>query len=160
MAPDRPNDPKFSDMLGKIMSEARVDSDLLESFRQVVDVDFHSTRPQDKRMASEITRPELDAKLETIEARMDGRLARIEDRFSSIDRQFVEMRMILAEQRTTAWKAAGAVIGVFVAVFAIYVASFDSGRETAKVAAEAQQHTSAALAEMRQIVESLKSAQK
>ncbi|WJJ94025.1 hypothetical protein [Neopusillimonas aromaticivorans] len=96
-----------------------------------------------------VGRPELDAKLETIEARMDGRLARIEDKFAAIDRQFgdvrsllseqrSEQRLLISEQKSTAWKAAGAVIGSLGVMFGIYVAAFDSGRDTAKLAAEAQ----------------------
>lgn len=126
-------------------------SDFMESLQR-------SDLPYNHSM-NQPTQAELDAKLATIEAKMDGRLARIEDRFSSIDRQFSDMRSILAEQKNAAWKAAGATIGVFVAVFAIYVASFDSGRETAKMAADAKQEAAAALTEMRQIVRDLKSTQ-
>lgn len=132
-------------------------------------------------MTEPVTTVLLDAKIETVEAKMDGRLARIEDKFSAIDRQFGEVRSMISEQKTTAWKAAGAIIGAMGVMFGIYVAAFDSGRDTAKLAAEAQlvaaqsqrdvakvledvrttatnasAETAAALSEIRQIVGELK----
>jgi ElaB/YqjD/DUF883 family membrane-anchored ribosome-binding protein len=102
------------------------------------------------RMSDQVTRVELDAKLETIEAKVEGRLARIDDRLTSISTQ-------ISEQRNTAWKAAGVVIATFIAGFALFVASFDSGRETATVAAEARADTKQALQEMREVLREFKS---
>lgn len=96
-----------------------------------------------------VTREEIDAKLATIEAKMEGRLARIDDKLAGIETK-------LSEQKNTAWKAAGATIGVFVGVFAVYVAAFDSGRETARMAAEAQARTQEALQEIRRVADDLK----
>lgn len=103
-------------------------------------------------METPITRPELDAKLGTIEAKMDGRLARIEDSIAGIKES-------VAAQKSALWYATATIIATFVAVFAIYVAAFDSGRDTAQVAAQAQQETAAALTQIRQIVSDLKAAQ-
>lgn len=114
------------------------------------------------RMTDSLTRRELDANLATIEARMDGRLARIEDRFSSIDRRLEGIESSLREQKNTAWKAAGATIAITIATIiaaaALSFSAFDSGRETATMAAEARQETAAALSEIRQIVSDLKAA--
>lgn len=155
-------DVAFKEALARIEDAAhRASSDATD-----VDIEEIIERSHNVAMSEPITRPEIDAKLGTIEAKMDGRLARIEDRFASIDRQFADVRTILTEQKNTAWKAAGAVIGVFVAVFAIYATAFDSGRDTAKLAADAQikaaqaqQETAAALTQIRQIVSDLKAAQ-
>lgn len=108
-------------------------------------------KPDHNQRMEAVPRPELDAKLATIEAKMEGRLARIDDGLNAIRAQLVE-------QKNTAWKAAGATIGVFVAVFAIYVAAFDSGRETAMLAADAQRQVESTLQEMRQLVQDLRAA--
>jgi hypothetical protein len=52
-------------------------------------------------MENSVPRPELDAKLETIEARMDGRLARIEDAVKAITEVAKEIR---SENRDTLGK--------------------------------------------------------
>lgn len=92
------------------------------------------------------TRPELDAKLETIEARMDGRLARIEDAVKRISEDNAATRASISNLKTTVMvTAVGAVLTVLFGVAAFnatllsnMTSSFDSGRETAKLAAEAQ----------------------
>lgn len=121
-------------------------------------------------METPITRPELDAKLGTIEAKMDGRLARIEDGFSGLERRFDKLETVLEKQKYTAWAAAGATIvavsGIVFAAYSMGFGAFDSGRETARLAADAQtkalqaqQETAAALTQIRQIVSDLKAAQ-
>jgi len=110
-----------------------------------------------------VPRPELDAKLETIETRMDGRIARIEDRFTGIDERFnridstiadlrTEMRTFMQSTKNAVWYAAATVIATFIAIVTVNITAFDSGRDTAKIAADAQQQTAAALSEIRQIV--------
>ncbi len=101
-------------------------------------------------MSEPITRPELDAKLATIEAKMDGRIARIEDAVRDI-------RDSLSSTRRNVWGAAAVTIAAVLAGFALIVTSFDSGRDTANMATAAQAQTNAALAEIRQIVSDLKS---
>ena len=97
-------------------------------------------------MRNHPTRPELDAKLETIEARMDGRLARIEDAVNRISEDNAATRSSISSLKTTTVvTAVGAVLTVLFGVAAFnatllsnMTSSFDSGRETAKLAAEAQ----------------------
>lgn len=103
---------------------------------------------------------ELDAKLETIEARMDGRLARIEDRFISMENTMGQIGRSLEAQRNTPWKAAAATIAAMVAtiiaVAALGFSAFDSGRDTEKIASEAKAEISSSVAEIKQMVQELK----
>jgi len=137
--------------LESALSEARLTEELFDASQ----ISKHNIP-----MTDTISRPELDAKLETIGAKMDGRLARIEDRFTGLERRFDKLETMLDKQKYTAWAAAGATIvavsGIVFAAYAMGFGAFDSGRETAKLAADAQHQTSAALTEIRQIVESLK----
>lgn len=116
--------------------------------------------PHNRSMTEPLTRPELDAKLETIEARMDGRIARIEDRFASMEKTIDQIVRALESQKNVPWKAAAATIAAMIAtviaVAAFGFSAFDSGRETAKMAADARQETAATLSEIRQIVRDLK----
>lgn len=103
-------------------------------------------RPAYNRPMNTPTRPELDAKLEAIEARMDGRLARIEDAVKRISEDNAATRSSISSLKTTTVvTAVGAVLTVLFGVAAFnatllsnMTSSFDSGRETAKLAAEAQ----------------------
>lgn len=100
-------------------------------------------------METPTSRAELDAKLETIEARMDGRLARIEDAVKRISEDNAATRASISSLKTTTIvTAVGAVLTVLFGVAAFnatllsnMTSSFDSGRETAKLAAEAQVKT-------------------
>lgn len=130
----------------------------IESFKQWIrDVEAETlimvadvqAQPDNQDMSDPLTRPELDAKLATVEARMDGRLARIDDKLAGIEKQ-------IDGQKNAIWYATSVIIATFVAVFAVFVASFDSGRDTAKMAADAQAQTNAALAEIRQLVSEIK----
>lgn len=144
------------------------------------DVQLSINSPTKERLMPDyVARPELDAKLETIETKMDSRLARIEDRFNSIDKrfesmdgQFKEIRSALEAQKNTAWKAAGATIlatlgAALTILFGIaafnatllsnMTSSFDSGRDTAKMTSEAQSEISASVAEVKQMIQELKS---
>ncbi|MGO3892427.1 MAG: hypothetical protein ACTJHW_15760 [Paenalcaligenes sp.] len=116
-----------------------------------------------ENMTEPLTRPELDAKLETIEARMDGRLARIEDRFASMEKTMEQISQSLKEQRNIPWKAASATIAVMIAtiiaVGALAFTAFDSGRETAQVAADAKADISASVAEVKEMIKGLQQTQ-
>lgn len=109
------------------------------------------------------TQAELDAKIATIEAKMDGRLARIEDRFVSMEKTMEQIGRTLEAQKNVPWKAAAATIAAMIAtviaVAAFGFSAFDSGRETAKLTAETQRHVDLTLQEMRQIVDELRSSQ-
>lgn len=75
--------------------------------------------PHTERM-TEITRPELDAKLELIEARMDARIARIE---SSVEGFKEEAGLLRAELSHAKWWA----IGTAIAVLAIFLGALQWG---------------------------------
>lgn len=96
-------------------------------------------RPDNSTMSDQITRPELDAKLATIDARMEGRLARIDDRLASIEGR-------IGEQKRSVWAAAAATIATIVATAALVVSSFDSGRDTATLIGEAEKRIEATVA--------------
>ncbi|MCD0496906.1 hypothetical protein LP085_08615 [Achromobacter sp. MY14] len=101
------------------------------------------SRSHENTQMDHVPRPELDAKLATIEAKMDGRLSRIEDALRDIKAQG-------AEQKSTAWKAAAATMGVIVGVVALAVGSFDSGRETEKLISEARRDLQTAVQQTEQ----------
>ena len=114
--------------------------------RSLYSISSHGEMAHNIGMTSPISRPELDAKLETIEARMDGRLARIEDAVKRISEDNASTRASISNLKTTmVVTAVGAVLTVLFGVAAFnatllsnMTSSFDSGRETAKLAAEAQ----------------------
>jgi len=62
---------------------------------------------KDESMANEITRPELDAKLELIETRMDGRIERIQSLLERVREDASEtrslMREIRSDNKSTRW---------------------------------------------------------
>lgn len=114
--------------------------------RSLYSISAHAEMAHNIGMTGPISRPELDAKLETIEARMDGRLARIEDAVKRISEDNAATRASISNLKTTMMvTAVGAVLTVLFGVAAFnatllsnMTSSFDSGRETAKLAAEAQ----------------------
>ncbi|MGG4604330.1 hypothetical protein ACLPHM_06000 [Paenalcaligenes sp. Me131] len=134
------------------------------NIRSTLDAVVTTTQNYSKNsVENQISRPELDAKLETIEARMDGRLARIEDRFASMEKTMEQINQSLEKQRNTPWKAASATIAVMlatiIAVGALAFTAFDSGRETAQVAADAKADIAASAAEVKEMIKSLQQAQ-
>lgn len=75
--------------------------------------------PHNADMETPITRPELDAKLETIEARMDGRIARIEDAVQRISEDNAATRAGISSLKTTLIVTAiGAVLTIVLGVAA------------------------------------------
>lgn len=101
-------------------------------------IDSIKSKPHHPSMTEPITRPELDAKLEIIEARMDGRLARIEDKFDRMEATMGEIKTMVLGQKKTIWGASVTTITLVLAAMAFFVSSFDSGRDTGKLATEAQ----------------------
>jgi hypothetical protein len=120
-------------------------------------VDLPPRVTQDKPMA-EITREELDAKLETIEVRMDARVAsiegkidsfmsRLDDRFLRTDERMSRIEQDISEVRTDSknlkfWLAGTAVAvvlgiaGVNIAMLQTMLASFESGKSISTAQAE------------------------
>lgn len=128
-------------------------------------------KPEHTAPMTDISREELDAKLEATNARVDARLASFEstvrETLSAIRQDSADMRgelkaihVELGHLRNikgSIWGAAGAtivaVIGITGAMLAYGVASFDSGRETSALIQEAKQQTS----ETRQLLEQIRS---
>ncbi|MFV1944219.1 hypothetical protein VPH49_25880 [Pseudomonas luteola] len=122
----------------------------------------------DKPM-NDITREELDAKLATVEARVDARLASFEstirETMGAIRQDSAEIRGEikalhselgnLKNIKQSIWGAAGstfiAVVGVVGAMLAYGVSSYDSGRDTSELIAEAKQQTKEAQALLKEI---------
>ncbi len=105
------------------------------------------------------TREEIDAKLETIEVKIEGRMSRIEDKLVAISNT-------ITAQKNAVWQASAVVVATIVATAALVLTSFDSGRETTKVAADAKEQitkvneqTANTLAEIKKIAAELKSSQ-
>lgn len=87
-----------------------------------------SPRPKPKvpeAKMSDITRPELDAKLETIEAKMDARIARIE---TSVEGFLGEASKLRAELSHAKWWA----IGTAVAVLTVFAGFLQFGLQSQK----------------------------
>lgn len=144
--------------------------------------DFAEKMIENVRMDERPTHREINAKLETIEARMDGRLARIEDAVKRIaeDNQkaaasftassAATQEKVSSLKTTIVVTGIGAVLTIVLGIAAFnatllsnMTSSFDSGRETSKLASEAQtkalqaqQETAASLSEIKQIVSDLR----
>lgn len=129
------------------------------------DVEQHG-HAEPKNSMNTPTREEFEARIAASEARSDARFIAFEKR---VDESMHRIELELAPLKNikiSIWGAAATIIATFVAVFAIYVSAFDSGRETSKMAADAQaiaaraqQETVAALTQIRQIASDLKAAQ-
>lgn len=112
---------------------------------------------------NEITREELDAKLEATNARVDARLAQFEstvrEALAAIRQDSAELRgelkaihvdlSYLKNLKANIWGAAVVAIGLVGAMQAYGVASFDSGRETTRLVQEVKQQA----IETRQVLE-------
>jgi hypothetical protein len=104
---------------------------------------------------NEITREELDAKLEATEARMDARLERFDKDMRQAVSDFRLEIQPLKNLKANIWGATAVTIGVMVAVLSYGVASFDSGRDTSAVIQEMKQQSF----ETRQLLEQIKAQQ-
>lgn len=82
----------------------------------------------DDLMQDAITRPELDAKLETIEARMDARISRIEDSNQRIESGMSSLKTTVL---VTGVSAVLAVVGANIGLIQTMIASYESGKSTA-----------------------------
>lgn len=107
--------------------------------------------PHTNRM-NDITREELDAKLQATEARMDARLERFDKDMRQAVSDFRLEIQPLKNLKANIWGATAVTIGVMVAVLSYGVASFDSGRDTSAVIQEMKQQSF----ETRQILEQIK----
>ncbi|ANI14452.1 hypothetical protein A9C11_10860 [Pseudomonas citronellolis] len=122
---------------------------------------------------TDISREELDAKLEATNARVDARLASFEstvrETLSAIRQDSADMRgelkaihvelSYLKNLKSSIWSAAGftiasviAGVGVIIGTLAYGVSTFDSGRETSALIQEAKQQTN----ETRQLLEQIR----
>lgn len=113
------------------------------------------SRKGDTSSMNEITREELDAKLQATEARMDARLERFDKDMRQAVSDFRLEVQPLKNLKANIWGATAVTIGVMVAVLSYGVASFDSGRDTAAVIQEMKQQSF----ETRQLLEQIKAQQ-
>ncbi len=130
-------------------------------------IDFHAEKPDTRIMADTITRPELDAKLELIEARADARMSRFEER---IDQAIAEMRRDSDRvySAITNLKTTTIVTGVTAAIAIVFgvaafnatllsnmTASFESGKATASSIVQASENLKQTQDDLRAIRERL-----
>lgn len=130
-------------------------------------------KPEHTAPMTDISREELDAKLEATNARVDARLASFEstvrETLSAIRQDSADMRgelkaihvelSYLKNLKSSIWSAAGftiasviAGVGVIIGTLAYGVSTFDSGRETSALIQEAKQQTN----ETRQLLEQIR----
>lgn len=148
-------------------------------------IDILPRRPNDRRM-TDLTREEVDAKLETIEARMDGRLAaiqasidgfmgrleeralRTDDRFARIEESQRDTQASLGNLKTTIIVTAlSTVLAIVIGVAAFnatvlsnMVASFESGKNTAASQAEVKKQAEETAALLKQVQQQLQDSRK
>jgi hypothetical protein len=135
-------------------------------------------QPSTRTPAMSVTREELDAKLQTIEARMDGRLAsieakidgfvgRLEDRFGRMETDLSESRSEFRSLKTVILTTGiGSVVAIVFGVAAFnstllsnMVASFESGRNTATALTQATEQMKQTQDQLKSVAESLKQQQ-
>lgn len=104
---------------------------------------------------NDISREELDAKLQATEARMDARLERFDKDMRQAVSDFRLEIQPLKNLKANIWGATAVTIGVMVAVLSYGVSSFDSGRDTSAVIQEMKQQSF----ETRQLLEQIKAQQ-
>lgn len=106
-------------------------------------------------MNEHVTRPEIDAKLETIEARMDARLERFDKDVREIVNGFRLEMAPVKNMKASIWGSTAVIVGTIVAAVSMSFGAFDSGRETAKLVQEMRQQSF----ETRQLLEQIKTQQ-
>lgn len=133
-------------------------------------VDDNKPPSMDTKVMNDITREEMDAKLEATNARVDARLAGFE---STVRETLAAVRQDSAETRgelkaihveltylknlkANIWGAAVVTIGLVGAMLAYGVASFDSGRDTAQLVQEVKQQS----ADARKLLEDIQAQQR
>lgn len=121
-------------------------------------VDTPRTKEEDQPMSTP-TREEIDAKLELIETRMDGRVASIE---SSVRAAIAESQETRRDIKSLKWTiiftAVATVVGLWgvnAAIFSNMVASFESGKSTATAQAEVKKQTEETAALIKQMRDDL-----
>lgn len=87
-------------------------------------------------MTDSVSRYELDAKLETIEARMDARVARIEESNIRIEAGMSSLKTTMI---VTAISSAIAVIAANIGIVQTMYAAFESGKSTATAITQASE---------------------
>lgn len=121
-----------ADQAGEKISELRARmqemQERLSTAKDTLNEKEHITGDLKEEAMSDITRPELDARLELIEAKMDARVARIETAVEQI-------KEATGEAKNFKWWAAAAavssVIGLYAANVSLlqgFIAAFESGR--------------------------------
>ncbi|WP_085747327.1 hypothetical protein [Pseudomonas sp. R45(2017)] len=117
----------------------------------------NSRKQRDTASMNDITREELDAKIEATNARVEARLAGFEatvrETLAAVRQDSAESRgelkaihvelSYLKNLKANIWGAAVVTITLVGAILAYGVSSFDSGRDTAQVVQEAKQQTAA-----------------
>lgn len=123
-------------------------------------VDSPPTKEEDRRMSAP-TREEIDAKLELIETRMDGRLASIESSVRASIAEAQDMRRDIKSLKVTMIITAIATVGSIAAfnatVLSNMVASFESGKNTAAAQADVKRQAEDTAALLKKIQEDIDS---
>lgn len=121
-------------------------------------VDTSPTKEEDQPMSTP-TREEIDAKLELIATRMDGRVAAIENSVRAAIVESQETRRDIKSLRwTIIFTAVATVVGLWgvnAAIFSNMVASFESGKSTATAQAEVKKQTEETAALIKRMHEDL-----
>lgn len=149
----RNDDERFREMIRNITEGRRPDSDNDEHRTRFFEV-FRSLEEPDQAehntgMSEPLTRPELDAKLKNVELTLDRRI-------DAIDSKLDGLRGDVASTKSTVRWMTALIIGTIVATAGLVVTSFDSGRDTAEMAAQARADTAAALSEIKKAVDDIK----
>ena len=122
------------------------------------EVDSLPTKEEDQSMST-LTREEIDAKLELIETRMDGRVASIESSVRASIAESQETRRDIKSLKVTMIITAIATVGSIAAfnatVLSNMVASFESGKNTAASQAEVKKQSEETAALIKRMQEDL-----
>jgi hypothetical protein len=134
--------------------------------RQIPDTVDNGREPPDDGVMNTLTREELDAKLETIEVRMDGRVAsieakidgfigRFEDRTSRMEADLSATRSEFKTLKTTIIiTAIASVLGLYganVGMVQTMLAAFESGKSSSAAQAEVKKQSEETAALLKQM---------
>lgn len=113
--------------------------ELKSQYTEIESIANQEDKHHNTDMDTPITRPEIDAKLATIEAKMDGKFDLLSQKLDNLTTSVGELKGDIISTKRSVWGAAIATVTIVLAVLAYGVSQYDSGRDTAQLVSETKQ---------------------